>query len=122
MNPRGDPSPGRYRHYKGGLYTLLFVAPDTTNGREDRKIAVYVTHQDGVIRARDLAEFEAKWTLAPAPDDVECARDFVIVAAEALDANRHGPPERAGGWWQCLEVLADAVRALRIAREKAGIP
>lgn len=49
--------PITYKHYKGALYTLLFVAWDSTNGREGRELAVYVSHATGLVRARELTEF-----------------------------------------------------------------
>jgi hypothetical protein len=50
--------PGVYRHYKGGLYRVLFVARMSTNGpTEDRPHVVYVSLAHGVINIRDEEEF-----------------------------------------------------------------
>jgi hypothetical protein len=48
---------GIYRHYKGGLYTVLMTALESTNGRERAPVVVYVSHQDGSINVRDEREF-----------------------------------------------------------------
>lgn len=53
-----------YKHYKGGLYTVLFVAEETTNARKGSNGGVvYVSHTYGKIKYRDLDEFteEIKW-------------------------------------------------------------
>lgn len=43
--------PGIYRHYKGGLYTVLFVAED----HETRaKQVVYVCHEKGGVTVRPM--------------------------------------------------------------------
>lgn len=43
-----------YQHYKGGQYRLLMNAIDANT---HRKIAVYVSLQDGIIYTRDWQEF-----------------------------------------------------------------
>jgi hypothetical protein len=48
---------GIYRHHKGGLYTVLMTALESTNGRERAPVVVYVSHQDGSINVRDEREF-----------------------------------------------------------------
>jgi hypothetical protein len=57
--------PGVYEHYKGGKYTVLFNAHDSTNKRVDDStietsalsVVVYVSHTTGRINVRDLDEF-----------------------------------------------------------------
>jgi hypothetical protein len=52
---------GVYRHYKGGLYRLLFVAKDSTNNSPtaDEDVAVYVSLNDsGRVSVRLLREFD----------------------------------------------------------------
>ena len=54
-----------YRHYKGGLYTVLFLAEETTNSRKGNNGGVvYVSHTYGKIKYRDFDEFteEVEWT------------------------------------------------------------
>ena len=61
-----------YKHYKGGLYTVLFVAEETTNERKGSNGGVvYVSHTYGKIKYRDLDEFteEIEW-----PDGVKRSR------------------------------------------------
>lgn len=61
-----------YKHYKGGLYTVLFVAEETTNARKGGSGGVvYVSHTYGTIKYRDLDEFteEVEW-----PDGVKKQR------------------------------------------------
>ena len=62
------PVPGTYEHYKGGRYTLLFQAHDSTNAQvpdddPGRWMAVYVSHTTGRINVRGVAEFcePVKW-------------------------------------------------------------
>lgn len=50
-------SPGRYRHFKGGEYLVLFDAIDVTNGQRDRKVVVYA-NRSGKTFVRDLVEFK----------------------------------------------------------------
>ena len=61
-----------YKHYKGGLYTVLFVAEETTNARKGNNGGVvYVSHTYGKIKYRDFDEFteEIAW-----PDDIKRPR------------------------------------------------
>jgi hypothetical protein len=54
-----------YKHYKGGLYTVLFVAEETTNARKGNNGGVvYVSHTYGKIKYRDLDEFieQIEWS------------------------------------------------------------
>ena len=44
-------------HYKGGTYTVLSVAKDSTNEREGNDVVVYKSHANGEIYCRDLSEF-----------------------------------------------------------------
>ncbi len=65
-----------YKHYKGGLYTVLFVAEETTNVRKGNNGGVvYVSHTYGNIKYRDFDEFteEIEW-----PDGVMRQR-FVLL-------------------------------------------
>lgn len=50
---------GAYRHYKGGTYTLLCIARDSSNhsNRPNQRIAIYVSHQRRTVRVRELDEF-----------------------------------------------------------------
>lgn len=52
-----------YQHFKGGLYTVLFVVEESTNARKGGKGVVYVSHTYGTIKYRDLDEFieEVVW-------------------------------------------------------------
>ncbi len=52
-------NPGKYRHYKGGTYTLLFEARNSTNKdpNEGEMMAVYVSHSKGTICVRPTKEF-----------------------------------------------------------------
>ncbi len=51
-------SPGIYRHYKGGLYRVLFNATESTNGPHNgRELVVYVSLAKGAIRVRAEDEF-----------------------------------------------------------------
>ena len=64
-----------YKHYKGGLYTVLFLAEETTNARKGGNGGVvYVSHTYGKIKYRDLDEFteEIEW-----PDGVKRPR-FIL--------------------------------------------
>jgi hypothetical protein len=49
------------RHYKGGLYRVLFSATESTNARVDRDrplgVVVYVSLTTDEIHVRDAAEF-----------------------------------------------------------------
>jgi|CXWL01.1.fsa_nt_gi hypothetical protein len=53
----GSLTPGEYIHYKGGTYTVLSVAKDSTNEREGTAVVVYKSHSNGETYCRDLAEF-----------------------------------------------------------------
>jgi hypothetical protein len=51
-------APGIYRHYKGGLYRVLFEAHDSTNGpHEGRSLVVYVSLTTGRINVRASDQF-----------------------------------------------------------------
>lgn len=68
-------SGANYRHFKGGLYTVLFQAEESTNARKGGSGGViYVSHTYGKIKYRDLDEFleEVEW-----PDGVMRPR-FVL--------------------------------------------
>jgi len=50
--------PAVYRHYKGGLYRVLFEARNSTNGPDDGlPVVVYVSLTNGHVFVRDLAQF-----------------------------------------------------------------
>jgi hypothetical protein len=70
-----------YRHYKGGLYRLLFTGLESTNGRPREKVAVYVSLEYGHVNVRRLEEFRevVRW-----PDGVE--RPRFVMADEAPGA------------------------------------
>ncbi|MBU1292929.1 DUF1653 domain-containing protein [Patescibacteria group bacterium] len=68
-----------YQHYKGGLYTVLFVTEETTNERKGNAGGVvYVSHTYGKIKHRDVDEFveEIEW-----PDGVVRPR-FILLGEE----------------------------------------
>lgn len=46
-----------YKHYKDGRYFILAVARESTNARQDRRVVVYVSLTYGIVRCRDLDEF-----------------------------------------------------------------
>lgn len=46
-----------YRHFRGGLYRVLFVATESTNGRPRVPTVVYVSLENGSVNVRDEAEF-----------------------------------------------------------------
>lgn len=49
---------GVYRHYKGGLYTVLMTARCSDNGpTENWVVVVYVSHTTGEVRTRFIEEF-----------------------------------------------------------------
>lgn len=68
---RGEFRPGVYRHYKGGLYTALFLV---THHETREPMVVYVSHEKGHMNCRplngwssdsdawnDAVEHEGKW-------------------------------------------------------------
>ncbi len=77
MNQETSIQSGRtYKHYKGGLYTVLFVAEETTNARKGGNGGVvYVSHTYGKIKYRDFDEFTEKIERS---DGIERAR-FVLL-------------------------------------------
>jgi len=46
-----------YRHYKGGLYRVLFNGTDSTNERSGTPVVVYVSLTNGRVFVRDAREF-----------------------------------------------------------------
>lgn len=50
-------TPGLYRHYKGGMYTVLFTAWNGNNDEEREEVVVYVSHSKGTLNARKKSEF-----------------------------------------------------------------
>lgn len=52
---------GVYRHYKGGLYTVLMAARCSDNGpREGDDVVIYVSHTTGQVCTRFAREFFGK--------------------------------------------------------------
>ncbi len=69
--------PGIYRHYKGGLYRLLFIASESTNMRKDfGPVAVYLSLTTGAFHTRDLGEFLGNVTV---PGDSRPCPRFQLV-------------------------------------------
>ena len=46
--------PGRYRHYKGGIYKVLFTALDSAT---NSPVVVYLNELHGTLYTRPLSEF-----------------------------------------------------------------
>lgn len=70
--------PGLYKHYKGGLYRVLFTAWESTNGRPREEVVVYVSLEKGTVNVRLLEEFSmpmSEGLLRFQPVDDEEARD-----------------------------------------------
>ena len=55
MSVAADPSPGRYRHYKGGAYEVLGVA--THSETEERLVVYRPLYGEGALWVRPLAMF-----------------------------------------------------------------
>lgn len=57
--PPASPPPelGLHAHFKGGFYSLLMFATDSTNERVGTPVAVYVSLTTGRVHVRALAEF-----------------------------------------------------------------
>ena len=55
MSGVADPSPGRYRHYKGGAYEVLGVA--THSETEERLVVYRPLYGEGALWVRPLAMF-----------------------------------------------------------------
>lgn len=53
------PSPGRYRHFKGGYYEVLGIA-DLHSG--DLDLVIYRSEADGSLHARAIADFD-QWVI-----------------------------------------------------------
>lgn len=49
-----------YEHYKGGRYTLLHKAYNSTNSSDRTEMVVYVSHTTGGIFVRESTEFYEK--------------------------------------------------------------
>lgn len=57
--------PGIYKHYKGGIYRVLFSARQSTNGPDEGKlVVVYIDLKYGGLHVRDEEQFNEK-VLAP---------------------------------------------------------
>lgn len=54
---------GIYKHYKGGIYAVLGICSDSTNGRDDAKMVLYYSLEKHQIHVREIAEFHeiVKW-------------------------------------------------------------
>jgi len=50
-------TPGLHRHYKGGLYEVVRVTHDSTNGREGNWMVEYWSVAKGTKHVRDIAQF-----------------------------------------------------------------
>ncbi len=68
--------PGVYKHFRGGMYTVILIAQDSTNSRErpdgsKNHIVIYVSHTNGKVFARDLDEFIelVKWPAHRTPNE-----------------------------------------------------
>lgn len=46
-----------FRHWKGGLYTLLFESQNADNNTDRKEMIVYVSHSTGQIYCRSKEEF-----------------------------------------------------------------
>lgn len=51
---------GVYRHYKGGLYTVLFSAVSANNADDRDDMVVYISHTTGQAYTRKSREFFGK--------------------------------------------------------------
>lgn len=50
--------PGIWKHYKGGLYRVLFNAKQATNGSDEGRVeVVYISLVRGAVETRDEVEF-----------------------------------------------------------------
>jgi len=49
--------PGRYKHYRGGTYVVLFTALDTET---NKPMVVYMNETHGTYYVRSLKEFTSK--------------------------------------------------------------
>jgi len=77
-------TPGIFKHYKGPLYRVLFVAKDSNNGPdEDRNVVVYVSlspegQTPGRISVRAEKEFD-EHVISPIPDNQAGVRRFTRI-------------------------------------------
>lgn len=68
--------PGKYKHYKGGIYRVLFTALDATT---DKPVVVYVNEKHGTYYTRDLTHFKEEVEGKPRFEyvgDSECTHEF----------------------------------------------
>ena len=57
---------GVYRHYKGGMYTVIMAARCSDNGpNEGANVVVYVSHATGNVNTRLATEFFGKMDGVP---------------------------------------------------------
>lgn len=70
---------GLYRHYKGGLYAVLGIATDSTNGRNDARMVLYWSLAKQKLLVREISQFNerVKW-----PDGVERERFMPLLGSE----------------------------------------
>lgn len=76
-----EPVNGIYRHYKGGLYAVLGLATNSTNGPlDDAKMVLYYSLTKHRLFTRTIGEFneKVKW-----PDGVTRARFEPVPGAES---------------------------------------
>lgn len=71
-----------YQHYKGGTYTLLCRAFNSTNSADREEMVVYVSHTTGAIYVRESREFfeDVKW-----PDGLWMPRFRLIGESRPLE-------------------------------------
>lgn len=84
---------GVYRHYKGGLYTVLMVARCSDNGPNDgADVVVYVSHATGQVYTRMASEFFGRIVKELAPDNIG---SMLIVDRFEFVASSLSPPTGA---------------------------
>ena len=81
--PRSVAVGGVYRHYKGPLYVVLFIAKDSNNDRNGEPTVVYMSTEGscrGAIRVRHVSEFMGQVSL----DDRKVNRFEYLYLARGL--------------------------------------
>lgn len=87
-----------YRHYKGGTYTLLYVA--RSSEKRNELLAVYVSHQTQVVWVRPWAMFNevVMWPDGtPRPRFCEMPRDVSVAMNEVPTTEPESPSGEPGG-------------------------
>lgn len=72
--------PGIWKHYKGGLYRVLFNARQETNGNPDngKLVVVYLDLKYGGLHVRDEEQFHQRvWKEDGRPVDQEFIKPFL---------------------------------------------